>query len=294
MAGAARRARRHAKGCSSRRPQSSPPAEYRRAARHALRQTYEASAASIEPRRRHRIGSCHVLPCDNAQQHVQLVELASAITADLAVDEDGALLHRAAGYHRRVARLLAGRADRAERLDHQVLAKRPRAGRRVRGAARVGRSGSGPREWTSADPSELAATESDEGLRRYRGRGAKEADESDPPALHHGRTSLRLTGELGPTCACWMNAGGVAPLTQRDHPTSSGLLQAAPGSQNSIFYCGAKHSANRSLSCLGVARNTSPSAPPLYSTKAGTDATPSASATGLCSAASRVAKAISA
>ena len=28
----------------------------------------------------------HVLPCDNAQQHVQLVELGSAITAALAVD----------------------------------------------------------------------------------------------------------------------------------------------------------------------------------------------------------------
>ena len=95
------------------------------------------------------------------------MELASAITADLAVDEDVALLHRAARHHRHVARLLAGRVDRAERLDHQVLAKRPRAGQRVRGSARVGRSGSGPREWTSADPSELTATESDAALLRY-------------------------------------------------------------------------------------------------------------------------------
>ena len=109
----------------------------------------------------------HVLPCDNAQQHVHLVELGSAITAALAVDEDVALLHRAARHHRHVARLLAGRVDRAERLDHQVLAKRPRAGQRVRGSARVGRSGSGPREWTSADPSELTATESDAALLRY-------------------------------------------------------------------------------------------------------------------------------
>ena len=66
-----------------------------------------------------------MLPCDNAQQHVQLMELASAITASLVVDEDGALLHRAARYRRGVARLLAGRADRAERLGHQVLAMRP-------------------------------------------------------------------------------------------------------------------------------------------------------------------------
>jgi hypothetical protein len=44
---------------------------------------------------------------------------------------------------------------------------RPRAGRRVRSAARVGRSGSGPREWTSGDPSELTATESDAALLRY-------------------------------------------------------------------------------------------------------------------------------
>ena len=110
-----------------------------------------------------RIGSCHVPPCDNAQQHVQLMELASAITADLAVDEDGALLHRAASHHCHVARLLVDRADRAERLDHQLHAMRPRAGRRVRGAARVGRSGSGPREWTLADPSELTAPPSPTG-----------------------------------------------------------------------------------------------------------------------------------
>ena len=62
-------------------------------------------------------------PCDNAQQHVHLMELASAITADLAVDEDGALLHRAASHHRRVARLRDGRADRAEHLNHRHLAK---------------------------------------------------------------------------------------------------------------------------------------------------------------------------
>ena len=65
-----------------------------------------------------------MLPCDNAQQHLQLVELASAITAALAVDEDGALLHRAAGYYRHVVRLLAGRTDRDERLDHRVHAMR--------------------------------------------------------------------------------------------------------------------------------------------------------------------------
>ena len=106
-------------------------------------------------------------PCDNAQQHVQLMELVSAITADIAVDEDGALLRRAVRCHRSVARLLVGRADRAERLDHQLHAMRPRAGRRVRSAARVGRSGSGPREWTSSDPSELTATESDAALLRY-------------------------------------------------------------------------------------------------------------------------------
>ena len=41
----------------------------------------------------------HVPPCDNAQQHVQLVELGSAITAALAVDEDVALLHRAVRHH---------------------------------------------------------------------------------------------------------------------------------------------------------------------------------------------------
>ena len=108
----------------------------------------------------------HVLPCDNAQQHVQLVELGSAITAALAVDEDVALLHRAASHHRHVARLLGGRADRAERLDNQVLAMRPRAGRRVRGAARVGRSRREPRELASADPSELTASESDVPLLR--------------------------------------------------------------------------------------------------------------------------------
>ena len=92
-----------------------------------------------------------------------------AITADLAVDEDGALLRRAAGYHHRVARLLAGRADRAERLDHRVLAMRSRAGRRVRSAARVGRSGCGAREWTRAEPVELTAPESMAALKRYRG-----------------------------------------------------------------------------------------------------------------------------
>ena len=127
------------------------------------------AAVSCAPRRRLRDRQLHVLPCDNAQQHVQLVELGSAITAALAVDEDVALLHRAASHHRHVARLLGGRADRAERLDHQVLAMRPRAGRRVRGAARVGRSRREPREWPSADPSELTATESDAALRRYVG-----------------------------------------------------------------------------------------------------------------------------
>ena len=91
------------------------------------------AAVSCGPRRRYRIGSWRVLPCDNAQQHVQLVELGSAITAALAVDEDVALLHRDASHHRHVARLLGGRADRAERLDYQVLAMRSRAGRRVRG-----------------------------------------------------------------------------------------------------------------------------------------------------------------
>ena len=131
--------------CARRRPPSSPHSEYRRAARRALGRTYRTSGASSEARRRHRFGSCHVPPCDNAQQHVQLMELASAITADLAVDEDGALLHRAARHHRHVARLLTGRVGRAERLDHQVLAMRSRVGRRVRGAARVGRAGSGPR-----------------------------------------------------------------------------------------------------------------------------------------------------
>ena len=67
--------------CARRRPPSSPHAEYRRAYRRALGRTYITSGASSEARRRHRIGSCHVPPCDNAQQHVQLMELASAITA---------------------------------------------------------------------------------------------------------------------------------------------------------------------------------------------------------------------
>ena len=105
--------------CARRRPPSSSHPEYRRAARRALGRTSETNDSSSETRRRHRFGSCHVLPCDNAQQHVQLMELASAITASLVVDEDGALLHRAARYRRGVARLLAGRADRAERLGHQ-------------------------------------------------------------------------------------------------------------------------------------------------------------------------------
>ena len=87
----------------------------------------------------------------------------------LAADEDGALLRRAAGYHRRVARLLAGRTDRDERLDHRVLAMRSRAGPRVRSAARVGRSGCGAREWTRVEPVELTAPESMAALKRYRG-----------------------------------------------------------------------------------------------------------------------------
>ena len=60
--------------------------------------------------------------CCRATTHsstCSLMELASAITASLVVDEDGALLHRAARYRRGVDRLLAGRADRAERLGHQ-------------------------------------------------------------------------------------------------------------------------------------------------------------------------------
>ena len=95
------------------------------------------TASSTELRRYGRFGSCHL--CDNAQQHVQLMELVSAITADIAVDEDGALLRRAVRCHRSVARLLVGRADRAERLDHQLHAMRPRSGLarpRVRGASR--------------------------------------------------------------------------------------------------------------------------------------------------------------
>ena len=79
---------------------------------------WATTASSTELRRYGRFGSCHVLPCDNAQQHVQLVQLVSSITAAIVVDGDGALLHRAAGYRRGVARLLAGRADRAECLDH--------------------------------------------------------------------------------------------------------------------------------------------------------------------------------
>ena len=109
--------------CARRRPPSSSHPEYRRAARRALGRTYRTSGASSEARRRHRFGSCHVPPCDNAQQHVHLMELASAITADLVVDEDGALLHHAASHHRRVARLRDGRADRAEHLHHRHLAK---------------------------------------------------------------------------------------------------------------------------------------------------------------------------
>ena len=166
----AARSLRSTEATSSRcRPPSSPYAEYRRAGRRALGRVWATTASSTELRRYGRFGSCHVLPCDNAQQHVQLVELASAITAALAVDEDGALLHRAAGYHRRVARLLAGLTDRAERLDHRVHAMRSRAGRRVRNAARVGRSGCGAREWTRAEPVELTAPESMAALKRYRG-----------------------------------------------------------------------------------------------------------------------------
>jgi hypothetical protein len=77
----------------------------------------------------------------------------------LAADEDGALLRRAASHRRGVARLLAGRADRAERLDHPVtLCAHERVGAsavrresaeqapaREEGAARGGGDGAGRR-----------------------------------------------------------------------------------------------------------------------------------------------------
>ena len=107
----AARSLRSTEATSSRcRPPSSPYAEYRRAGRRALGRVWATTASSTELRRYGRFGSCHVLPCDNAQQHVQLVQLVSSITAAIVVDGDGALLHRAAGCHRHVARLLGCRS----------------------------------------------------------------------------------------------------------------------------------------------------------------------------------------
>ena len=107
----AARSLRSTEATSSRcRPPSSPYIEYRRAARRALGRVWATTASSTELRRYGRFGSCHVLPCDNAQQHVQLVQLVSSITAAIVVDGDGALLHRAAGRRRHVARLLGRRS----------------------------------------------------------------------------------------------------------------------------------------------------------------------------------------
>ena len=107
----AARSLRSTEATSSRcRPPSSPYAEYRRAGRRALGRVWATTASSTELRRYGRFGSCHVLPCDNAQLHVQLVQLVSSITAAIVVDGDGALLHRAAGRRRHVARLLGCRS----------------------------------------------------------------------------------------------------------------------------------------------------------------------------------------
>ena len=83
----AARSLRSTEATSSRcRPPSSPYAEYRRAGRRALGRVWATTASSTELRRYGRFGSCHVLPCDNAQQHVQLVQPGPALTAPAQLD----------------------------------------------------------------------------------------------------------------------------------------------------------------------------------------------------------------